>query len=236
MAKERMKSTMSMYQCPKGHESTEPDFCSDCGAKIVAPSDAEAAISPPPVVSSDLQICPDCTAPHDQESGDFCEICGYNFVTGAHGEVALPSGQAGAEMAEVAAAETPGTGVAAPRVPLKWQVVITVDAVPHHQESPPAPPQSAIAVTLEKVANLIGRTSQVRAIYPEIAIDFDDAISHRHAVLTVQPDRTLILRDIGSSNGTTLNGIELLPMVDMPVGEGDEITLGHWTRLQITGC
>ena len=25
---------MDGYACPKGHQSAEPDFCSDCGAKI----------------------------------------------------------------------------------------------------------------------------------------------------------------------------------------------------------
>jgi pSer/pThr/pTyr-binding forkhead associated (FHA) protein len=41
------------------------------------------------------------------------------------------------------------------------------------------------------------------------------------------------MRDIGSANGTTLNGVELEPLVDTPLKAGDEITLGHWTRLTV---
>ncbi|MBC7822676.1 MAG: FHA domain-containing protein, partial [Candidatus Parcubacteria bacterium] len=53
------------------------------------------------------------------------------------------------------------------------------------------------------------------------------------ALLDRQLDDTLSLRDIGSSNGTQLNGVELKPMVDMPLNNGDEITIGHWTKIII---
>ena len=68
---------------------------------------------------------------------------------------------------------------------------------------------------------------------PEIPLDFDDAVSSRHATLTVQPDGQLVLRDIGSSNGTMYNGIELKPMQDYPLRNGDSFTLGHWTRITV---
>jgi FHA domain len=232
---------MPTYPCPNGHESTESDFCSACGAKILDSVQPVQAASRP-VSALPMQTCPDCSAPHESNSGDFCEICGYNFVTGAHGELAIEipaSTQTGASTPKPAdqppPSSAPAIAVSQPiSAPSSWQLVISLDATPHHADSPPTPSHTPITLTLEKPVNLIGRTSQARANYPEIAIDFDDAISHRHAVLTVQGDRTLILRDIGSSNGTQLNGVDLTALVDTPIHPGDEITLGHWTRIKVS--
>ena len=82
---------MSIYQCPKGHASTESDYCSECGTKIQGISEQSIAVNTLDVKSQkttqNLIVCPACTAPHDPSGGNFCEICGYNFSTGAHGEV-----------------------------------------------------------------------------------------------------------------------------------------------------
>ena len=101
-------------------------------------------------------------------------------------------------------------------------------------DSPTAPTQAPIVIELKQPTNLMGRTSQARAIHPEISLDFDDAVSSRHAILTLAPDGSLVLRDIGSSNGTMLNGKEISAMADIALASGDEITLGHWTRIKLT--
>ena len=69
---------MDTYSCPKGHSSSEPDFCSECGAKIGPAPSAATSLSAP---------CPDCGAPRTDIASNFCEICGYNFSTGVHGNV-----------------------------------------------------------------------------------------------------------------------------------------------------
>ncbi|MBW4614000.1 MAG: FHA domain-containing protein [Desmonostoc vinosum HA7617-LM4] len=214
------------YKCPKGHESTQPDFCSECGAKILGVVEpalvtnalAQLAVTVP---QTTIETCPACSAPREPDSGDFCEICGYNFVTRAHGEVPVVN-------TTVAEAEIPN-----PQSPT-WELVVTIDPSLKHPDSPEAPSnQPAISFRLDKPVNLIGRNSQARAIYPEIPLDFDHAVSSRHALLNHQADGTLTLRDIGSSNGTQLNGVELKPMVDTPLQDGDEFTLGHWTRITV---
>ncbi|OUL20269.1 phosphopeptide-binding protein [Nostoc sp. T09] len=220
---------MSTYKCPKGHESTESDFCSECGAKILGIPQQTVAKN-----ALNVEICPDCSAPHEPDSGDYCEICGYNFVTKAHGELVI---------AKTTGEEDKGTQKqssfsASPPTPqspvIGWEVVVTIDPSLRHPESPEPPiDQAPITFPLEKATNLIGRNSQVRAIQPEIALDFDDAVSHRHALLNRQADGTFTLRDIGSSNGTQFKGVELKPMVDIPLQDGDEFTLGHWTRVAI---
>ncbi|MBD2777412.1 FHA domain-containing protein [Iningainema tapete] len=209
---------MSIYQCPKGHSSTEPDYCSECGTKIQG--------TPVPTITVEtrntksLQItCPACTAPHNPSSGDFCEICGYNFVTKTHGEV--PPLEEGSR------------GVGEQGNTQSLEIIAIVDPSLRSPESPEAPVQQPITFKLDKESNLIGRNSTLRGVYPEVALDFDSAVSQRHALLNRQPDGTFILRDIGSTNGTKLNGVELTPMVDVPIKDGDEFTLGHWTRLKL---
>ncbi len=224
---------MSTYLCPKGHESTESDYCSECGAKIGSVSEPAPSVAKDPTsVITSSQLCPDCSAPHELGSGNFCEICGYNFSTGAHGELSVtiaPSyPQAIAPLPEVTT-----TKQGEEKAAIAWEVVVTIDSVPHHADSPPPPDLSPVTIRLDKTAHLIGRTSQVRAIYPEIALDVDDAVSHRHALIECQPDGDLTLRDIGSANGTELNGVEIKPMTDIRLKNADEITIGHWTRIQV---
>ncbi|NJR68038.1 MAG: FHA domain-containing protein [Synechococcales cyanobacterium CRU_2_2] len=52
--------------------------------------------------------------------------------------------------------------------------------------------------------------------------------------MRLQPNQALSLRDLGSSNGTLLNGQGLTPLQDYPLQSGDSLTLGHWTRLTLT--
>jgi pSer/pThr/pTyr-binding forkhead associated (FHA) protein len=116
---------------------------------------------------------------------------------------------------------------------VRWQAIVSIDPSLASPNSPPAPAQPPITITLTSPTNLIGRTSQARAIHPEISLDFDDAVSSRHAILTLQTDGSTILRDIGSANGTMVNGKEIAVMADISIRSGDEITLGHWTRIKL---
>ncbi len=201
---------MPAYSCPKGHESADADFCAVCGAKIR--SSAGNGRSPDGNGS-----CPDCAAPRSADSGSFCEVCGFNFLTGAHGEI-------------------PVVNIAAPRTAIStnWSVAVGIDPTPSDGDAPEPPAaMEPFTISLRKPLNLIGRRSESRAIFPEISLDHDDAVSHRHAVLTVAPDGSLTLRDIGSVNGTRLNGGDLEPMAEASLRDGDKIALGHWTLLTI---
>jgi pSer/pThr/pTyr-binding forkhead associated (FHA) protein len=62
----------------------------------------------------------------------------------------------------------------------------------------------------------------------------DPAISRLHAVLERQTDGAYALRDLGSTNGTTVND-EPVPSVPVPVplAHGDQIRLGAWTRITV---
>ena len=217
------------YLCIKGHQSTEADFCSDCGTKISGSS--PASIPPPPIsLSSGMLDCPDCTTPHDAIDGKFCEICGYNFETRQSAPIAIPPIAIPPLDSAVLA---PPASITPPTPTFPWSLRLEIDSTLAAPESPPAPTQGAIEIQLTSPTNLIGRHNSARAIVPEIPLDFDDAVSSRHATLTVQPDGQLVLRDIGSSNGTVYNGIELKSMQDYPLTNGDSFTLGHWTRITV---
>jgi hypothetical protein len=136
--------------------------------------------------------------------GDFCEACGYNFITRKL-EVDLP--------------------------PLaSWILKIEVDETKAQSSKLPEPLQP---MNLSPGSYLIGRTSHARAIYPQIRLENDDAVSHRHAIIEITADHSAILRDIGSANGTSLNGHEIPIVRDVPLQSQDIITLGHWTKLTI---
>ena len=206
-----------VYSCPKGHASAEEDFCSECGAKINGGKNG--ANKPAPPLTSTRDTCPDCQSPRPADAAIFCEVCGYNYETGGHGEIPI---------AAVAPAPEP------PAASSSWVLVACADPALKEQGSPDPPPGlGSFTFTVDKDSSLIGRRSEARGILPEIPLDFDSAVSHRHALLTRQGDGTLLLRDIGSSNGTRVNGADIPPMVDVPVREGDRITLGHWTCLTV---
>ncbi|MBO3458304.1 FHA domain-containing protein [Aetokthonos hydrillicola Thurmond2011] len=225
---------MSIYKCLKGHTSTEPDYCSKCGVKIQGiPEETlnENGLIPEVAkTNGNTIVCPDCTAPHEPKKGDFCEMCGYNFATGKHGEVPplemdLVTDKLSVERAEEASTKSVTKSVV--------EIVATIDPSQRSPDSPEPPSQPPLTIRLGKESNLIGRSSEIRGIYPEIPLDFDSAVSHRHALLNRLADGTFVLRDIGSTNGTKLNGVELSAMVDVPIKDGDEFTLGHWTKIKI---
>lgn len=220
---------MGTFVCPKGHASTEADFCSDCGAKI-------AGVAAPAVAAkASLGGCPSCGAARTAEGGNFCEICGWNFVTASAG--GIPAINPAADASPVPAPPTPDpppvvVPVAAPVQ--AWAISVAVDPSLRAADSPEVPQDfTPREINLDKPMSLIGRRSEARAVFPEVSLDYDSAVSHRHAILNLTVEGALTLRDIGSANGTMLNGIELKPMTDSPLKDGDQIVVGHFTRLVI---
>jgi predicted component of type VI protein secretion system len=181
------------------------------------------------------EACPDCGAARTADGGNFCEVCGYNFVTGAHGEVPVADPPAAAPVPpEADPIPEPAAPASRLAPPAGWAVLINVDPSLRDAGSPEPPADFApVTIDLDKPVSMIGRKSPSRAIFPEIALDLDAAVSHRHAILQRGDDGTLVLRDIGSSNGTRLNGKDVEPMTDKPLQDGDQITLGHWTRITV---
>ena len=178
------------------------------------------------------QLCPDCGTVRDQSDIAFCEVCGYNFVTGAHGEVGIVPAPTPAETTE--SKETVEGSESAQVTPRGGRVTVAVDPGVRGAASPEAPVDVLpFTVELNTPLCLVGRTDETRGTIPEIALTFDEAVSRRHALLERSTTGGLLLRDIGAANGTKLNGTEVQPMTEYPLKNGDEMTLGHWSRMLI---
>jgi len=153
--------------------------------------------------------CPCCEVARDLRDR-YCTGCGYDFQTGESLGAPAPARAVGA------------TGELA--------LVISVDRA--HLDDPDCPALPADlaprGVDLEGPTLLVGRCG------PEvdIAIPGDPYVSRRHAVLSRVEQRWTI-RDLGSTNGTRLNGVALEVREARPLGPDDVVELGFFTRLTL---
>ena len=247
---------MATYPCPKGHASTDPDYCSECGALI---SQASAPKAPPAIVAATAgaEVCPDCMTPR-VPGARFCEVCRHEFAASPPAVAAsapVPAAAASAAVAVASAApppvvaSTPAAASAPPpsgapvpnaAAPLsvpapRLNVVVIADPTLAETEEqraqcPQGQPELIFPLDLEE--NLVGRRSDAKKIYPEIDIS-DPGISHRHLKFVRQPEGGFTVLELGSANGTTMNGVELRPGLVTPIAAGDELLIGMWTRLRI---
>jgi len=75
---------------------------------------------------------------------------------------------------------------------------------------------------------LLGRFDSVTGMSPDVDLTNEDQtrnISRRHARLVMRDSRFFIAEEIGTMNGTYLNGQRLTTGVLTPIGDGDELTL-----------
>jgi hypothetical protein len=200
-----------MPTCVEGHTSVATDYCDVCGSAIRAASGA-----PDPAPAS----CPACGAPI---SGRFCESCGH--------DAALP------------APVTPASGPAAQQT--VWTAVVAADREfynrvlarggPDTVEFPQFFPERRI--TLRDNATLIGRRNTGQGVEPQIDLGIhpsDRGVSSQHAVLRLH-GAELTITDLGSTNGTSLNGSETLLRngAETPLSDGDRIHVGAWTTITV---
>jgi FHA domain len=76
---------------------------------------------------------------------------------------------------------------------------------------------------------LIGRKDNSRGIFPDIDLGldggYDAGVSRRHAILA-HKQNIYTVEDLGSSNGTFINGQRVEPQTPTPIENGDEIKCG----------
>jgi hypothetical protein len=232
--------------CPKGHVSTDPDYCSECGLKL---ADASSAIAAATAIAPDElgaaaggEPCPVCGTKR-VVGARFCEVCRYDFQNASASNAApTPPGDgppnqppAGNEPKPAAlSAPTPAATAAEP-VPQHWDAIIAVDPALNKNPDPAQPcPQNAPERTfpLDLDENLVGRRSDKKDIHPELMVA-DPGISRRHLSIRRREDGGLLVIELGSTNGTSLNEVPLEPGIPTPLKDGDQLTLGCWTRMTI---
>jgi uncharacterized Zn finger protein (UPF0148 family) len=250
------------YVCPKGHQSTDSDYCSECGAligqsKISKVEPIQNSPSNKPTGSQD--ICPDCGTPRVGDAR-FCEVCRHDFQNNKTGVaeaiVASQQPEKPAEKIQQAPAQNnsvetntavdshKAATVAQASKPVikesiliteKLNVVISVDrdkASSSVVDSEIKPDAVERVFPLDLDENLVGRRSTGKGIYPEIEIN-DPGVSRRHLKFIKQADGSFAVLELGSANGTEFNGVQLEPGVQTTVKDGDEFILGIWTTLKI---
>ena len=76
----------------------------------------------------------------------------------------------------------------------------------------------------------LGRISEGQPILPDVDMSpydaYNQGVSRLHAALKIANQRVHIV-DLGSSNGTRVNGQKLMANVDYPLNNGDLISLGR---------
>ena len=85
-----------------------------------------------------------------------------------------------------------------------------------------------------KSDSLIGRFDSVTGMGPEVDLTNEDQsrnISRRHARLVVKDGKYFVAEEIGTMNGTFLNGKKMATGVLTPIQDGDELVL---CRLPLT--
>lgn len=163
-------------------------------------------------------LCPNCH--HEEMPGSlFCSECGAQLVV-----TEVPTTQhIQRNPSDVLAVQPPV------QTPLNGTATVpTVDAV-----------VSLHIVDSGQVINLagqteftIGRTAEGQPILPDVDLSpyeaYSKGVSRLHAALKIHNQR-IVITDLGSANGTRVNGQKIVPHVDYPLNHGDMIALGKFT-------
>jgi len=87
-------------------------------------------------------------------------------------------------------------------------------------------------VALDKPRLLIGRIDPATGQAPDVNLSDDAAVSRRHAEIRLR-DGALRVVDLGSTNGTKLNGRTVAAGEELPLANGDVIAVGERCRLTV---
>lgn len=217
-----------MPVCAEGHQSQAIDYCDVCGSALDDTPVADPAA---------LRLCPSCATP---TSGRFCEVCGHDSALPAAAtpqadrpeprgsDPTLVRGEAGAGLwvARVFADRDFYARVQARKGPDAERVAF-----------PDFYPERRIPLRGDRF--LIGKRSASQGIVPEIDLGIapaDIGVSRAHALIRLAPAGGLTVTDLGSTNGTSLDGAEtpIPAQAPVPLRDGSRIHVGGWTTIAIT--
>jgi len=168
-------------------------------------------------------VCPSCH--HRIIAGAlFCDECGSQLVPASHVTTQSIRQSIGMETNLAASPEMSNQSTPAQSKPL-GDVHI-----------------SLILMDSGQVLNLVGRNEftmgrvgDKQPILPDIDLTNYDAytqgVSRLHAALKIN-DSDVAVTDLGSSNGTRVNGQKIMPHIDYPLKHGDIVALGK-LKIQI---
>jgi hypothetical protein len=196
--------------CPNGHVSETSDYCDQCGAPIVGPTAVLPAVEDLDTSPAVLPApCPDCGAPRSSD-GHFCEGCGHDFL-------AAPEATVWEALASADRAQFDRLGASGVSFPVGY-----------------GERRFALTGAAMRIGRSRGRPGE-EALEIDLAGEPEDpGISRLHAVFERQDDGSYAVRDLGSTNGTTINDNGPVGTVAaVRLGEGDRIHVGAWTTITL---
>jgi pSer/pThr/pTyr-binding forkhead associated (FHA) protein len=154
-------------------------------------------------------ICPNCK--HEEiEGAIFCSECGTQLVRSDAGTTQ----QIASEDADKIPTSPLDSGLPNPN-----NVWISLHMLDSGQILPIS----------ERNEFTMGRISDSQPIMPDIDLSsfkaYDNGVSRLHAVIR-RNSGSVIVMDLGSSNGTYVNGARLVPNLEQPLRHGDIVALG----------
>lgn len=162
-----------------------------------------------------MQRCAHCNA-QQLEGAIFCSECGAALIVSAsRRETTAALNQAAAGGLPVVEESQPAISEGRPfAMPTLSLVVIN----------------SGRRIALDTAADLlVGRKDNQRGIYPDVDLGldggYDAGVSRRHAIIAARADG-YVLEDLGSANGTFVNGRRLEPETPNLIRNGDELKFG----------
>jgi pSer/pThr/pTyr-binding forkhead associated (FHA) protein len=158
-------------------------------------------------------LCPNCQ--HEEIAGAlFCSECGAQLVFTEHLSTQSIRRNPTDALTPTQVAETPPTPATATN-----DAVVSLHLVDSGQILP----------LTGRSEFTLGRMTEGQPILPDVDLSpyeaYSQGVSRLHAALKIANDRVVIV-DLGSSNGTRINGQKIVPNVDYPLNHGDMLALG----------
>jgi hypothetical protein len=175
-------------------------------------------------------ICPNCKY-EEIDGALFCSECGAQLVFSSAKEIDTMGFEEKQEMPKP------------PTSPLISEAPDKPTAPGHAKPTPTGVGFSLKMVTSGQVIPLggqneftLGRITEGQPILPDIDLSpyegYAEGVSRLHAAIRIT-ERGVMIVDLGSSNGTRINGQKIVPNVNYPLKDGDIIALGR-IKMQIT--
>lgn len=155
-----------------------------------------------------------------------CPNCQHKEVTGA-----IFCSQCGAQLLNAYVLETHKINTAeTSRMPLRKTAPVRPPVeLPDSWISLHIVDSGQIVPLADRTEFTLGRITEGQPIMPDVDLSpynaYANGVSRLHAVLKRTDDRVFII-DLGSSNGTYVNGTRLMPHSECPVNHGDLVHLG----------
>ncbi|MEV6658092.1 FHA domain-containing protein [Nocardia fluminea] len=249
-----------MPMCADGHQSRSTDYCDVCGSALgaaPAPDPAALRLCPNCHAPASGRFCEGCghdsalppataTSPRPGDRPDPARAGHSDPSAGMRPESsrAHPDPRGGFDPTLIATGPPPDNGrstVWVARIFADREFYTRVQARKgpdaERVEFPDFYPERRIILHGNQF--LIGKRSASQGIVPEIDLGIapvDIGVSRAHAMIQVDQRGALTITDLGSTNGTSLDGAEapITPQQAVALREGSRIHVGGWTTIAIT--